>query len=229
VISEFRLPVLGREEDAADAFATLALLHVGSDFAHRVLEDAARGLLTLGARDVKMGHEPTFYDEHGLDQQRAYQIICFMVGSDPRAFRAVATQAKLPQERQESCRGDYEQAQASWLQLLEPHLRNAPPKPSFLDRLLKRPAPVSDPPEARIDVNYGAAAGDLAPYRDVLKTVGLLEVVREFVVRNFMLPHRIAFEAKACGEPNAWWDSGGRRLTICYEVVQDFATLGLAK
>ena len=94
---------------------------------------------------------------------------------------------------------------------------------------MKRPAPVSDPPEARIDVNYGAAAGDLAPYRDVLKTVGLLEVVREFVVRNFMLPHRIAFEAKACGEPNAWWDSGGCRLTICYEVVQDFATLGLAK
>src|SRR3954453_16695765 len=31
VISEFQLPVIGREEDAADAFATLALLHVGSD------------------------------------------------------------------------------------------------------------------------------------------------------------------------------------------------------
>ena len=229
VISEFQLPVLGREEDAADAFATLALLHVGSDFAHRVLEDAARGLLTLGARDVKMGREPVFYDEHGLDQQRAYQIVCFMVGSDPRGFRTIATQAKLPQERQESCRGDYEQAQASWLQLLEPHLRSAPPKPSFLDRLLKRPAPVSDPPEARIDVNYGAASGDLAPYRDVLKTVGLLEVVREFVVRNFTLPRRITFEAKACGEPNAWWDSRGRRLTLCYEVVQDFVSLGLAK
>src|SRR3954447_4721512 len=132
VISEFNLPVLGREEDAADAFATLALLYVGSDIAHRVLEDAARGLLTLAARDVKMGHEPTFYDEHGLDQQRAYQIICFMVGSDPKAFQAVALQAKLPQERQESCRGDYEQAQVSWLQLLEPHVRSAPPKPSFL-------------------------------------------------------------------------------------------------
>src|SRR5690349_24698059 len=108
VIGEFNLPVLGREEDAADAFATLALLYVGSDFAHRVLEDAARGLLTLAARDMKLGHEPAFYDEHGLDQQRAYQIVCFMVGSDPKAFRAVADQAKLPQERQDSCRGDYE-------------------------------------------------------------------------------------------------------------------------
>ena len=34
VISEFNLPVLGREEDAADSFATLALLHVGTDFTH---------------------------------------------------------------------------------------------------------------------------------------------------------------------------------------------------
>ena len=104
-----------------------------------------RGLLTVAARDVKPGYEPVFYDEHGLDQQRAYQIICFMVGSDPRGFRTIATQAKLPEERQKSCRGDYEQAQASWLQLLEPHLRSAPPKPSFLDRLLKRSAPVSGP------------------------------------------------------------------------------------
>src|SRR3954469_1446355 len=36
VISEFQLPVIGREEDAADALPTLALLHVGSAFAHRV-------------------------------------------------------------------------------------------------------------------------------------------------------------------------------------------------
>jgi Putative metallopeptidase len=152
-----------------------------------------------------------------------------MVGSDPVAFRAAASQAKLPQERQESCRGDYEQAQASWLQLLEPHLRSALPKPSFLDRLLKRPAPVAGPPETRIDVNYGAASGDLAPFRDMLKTVGLLEIVRDFVVRNFTLPRSVTFEAKTCGEPNAWWDPGARRLTICYEIIQDYVSLGLTK
>src|SRR4051794_18088900 len=31
VIATFDLPVLGREEDAADSFATLALLHVGTE------------------------------------------------------------------------------------------------------------------------------------------------------------------------------------------------------
>src|SRR5215210_6901067 len=50
---------LGREEDAADSFATLALLHVGTDFTHRVLVDAARGLLLIGERDARMGVQPT--------------------------------------------------------------------------------------------------------------------------------------------------------------------------
>src|SRR3954447_6610866 len=96
VISEFNLPVLGREEDAADSFATLALLHVGTDFTHRVLVDAARGLLLIGEREMRMGVAPAFYDEHGLDQQRAYTIVCLMVGSNPAAFRDLAQRANLP-------------------------------------------------------------------------------------------------------------------------------------
>src|SRR5262249_54143643 len=37
VIGTFHLPVLGKEEDAADTFATLAMLHVGTDYAQGVL------------------------------------------------------------------------------------------------------------------------------------------------------------------------------------------------
>ena len=189
-MSEFNLPVLGREEDAADSFAALALLHIGTDFAHRVLEDAARGLIVMGARRTTLGHEPLFYDEHGLDQQRAYQIICFMVGSDPGGFRAIAAEAKLPPERQESCGADYDQARASWAQLLEPHFRTAPPRPSFLDRLLNRPPPPPGQPEPRIDVDYADAAGDLARYRDALAAAGLLEALKDFAARNLAFPHR---------------------------------------
>jgi hypothetical protein len=52
VVSEFNLPVLGREEDAVDAFGTLALLHVGTDFAHAVLVDAAKGLMLMAEHDA---------------------------------------------------------------------------------------------------------------------------------------------------------------------------------
>jgi hypothetical protein len=61
VVSEFNLPVLGREEDAVDAFATFALLHVGTDFTHGVLVDSAHGLMLIGERDARMGVAPAFY------------------------------------------------------------------------------------------------------------------------------------------------------------------------
>ena len=31
-----------------------------------------------------------YYDEHGLDWQRAYQIVCLMVGSNPDQFGQLA-------------------------------------------------------------------------------------------------------------------------------------------
>src|ERR1041385_5551392 len=41
-VTEMGLPVLGREEDAADTFATLALIKMGSEFSHGVLIQAAK-------------------------------------------------------------------------------------------------------------------------------------------------------------------------------------------
>ena len=41
-VQELRIPVLGREEDAADDFAILRLLKARSDMPHRVLVEAAR-------------------------------------------------------------------------------------------------------------------------------------------------------------------------------------------
>ena len=41
-------------------------------------------------RDRKEGETPDYYGRHGLNEQRAYQIVCLMVGSDPVKFKAVA-------------------------------------------------------------------------------------------------------------------------------------------
>jgi putative metallopeptidase DUF4344 len=50
-ISEMHLPVLGREEDAADTFAALRLLQIGTDFSRRSLADAAKGWFLNDRRD----------------------------------------------------------------------------------------------------------------------------------------------------------------------------------
>ena len=80
LINEMNMPVLGREEDAADSFAIVTALNMGSRFSERVLIEAAKGLVLSSKRDKKQGNALEFYDEHGLDLQRAYNVVCFMFG-----------------------------------------------------------------------------------------------------------------------------------------------------
>lgn len=72
-IQEMGLPVLGREEDAADSYAVIAMLKVGTDASHNVLVQATKGWFLSAERDQKEGAPLAFYDEHGMDKQRAYE------------------------------------------------------------------------------------------------------------------------------------------------------------
>jgi len=100
-ITQMGLPVLGRMEDAADTYATLRLIRSGSNFSRRVLTEAAEGWFMADRRDQKAGDKVAYYDDHGLNQQRAYQIVCLMVGSDDQNFKDLAKETKLPEERQD--------------------------------------------------------------------------------------------------------------------------------
>ena len=192
-IQEMGLPVLGREEDAADTFATVRLLRVGAAVTHNVLVAAAKGWFLAAERDEKEGTPLAFYDEHGLDRQRAYNIICLMVGSDPEAFSDLATQAKMPEARQATCAGDYSNAVWSWHQVLKSHLR----------------AP--DQPKQKIVVAYGPAGGypDAA---EALRAIGMLEILAEHEASSFIWRRPITFEARSCGQPDLHWDLQTQRL-----------------
>jgi hypothetical protein len=206
-ITQMGLPVLGRMEDAADTFAALRLIRIGSDFSHRVLTQAAQGWFMADRRDRNTGDRVAFYDEHQLNQQRAYQIVCLMVGSDPDKFKDLAAETKLPEDRQESCLGDFSNAAYSWDLLLKPHLR----------------AP--DQPKTKIDVVYGPAEGRNAHAKQVLSSVRLLEVVAEHLADQYAWPAPFTLEMASCGFPNGRWDLPTRKLTLCYELATDFADL----
>lgn len=215
VISEFGLPVLGREEDAADNFATLTLVQIGGAFAHQVVVDAAYGLLVMGRNEGVPTDPVQFYDDHGLGGQRAAQIICLIYGSDPTAFAGLATRARLPDDRRESCVGDFMQMSDTWRQLLEPHAGRA--RQSLWQRLFRRTR--ESGPSAIMPVSYGDAPEALKPIRSFLVRIGLLETVRDYAINNFAFAPGIRLEAKSCGEPNASWDAPERRLVLCYELV----------
>ena len=206
-ISEMDLPVLGKEEDAADSFAATRLIRIGSEFTSRVLTEAAEGWFMDDRRDRKEGNSVPYYDVHGLDQVRAYQIVCFMVGADKEKFKDLANETKLPEDRQDLCARDYGKAASSWAAVLKPYLR----------------AP--DRPETKIDVTYGDGTGRLATAAEVFRSVKMLEIVSEHQSDLLLWPAPFTLEMQSCGFVNARWDPETRKLTLCYELATDFAEL----
>ena len=63
---------------------------MANSFADRVVVNAARGWFLSDQRDRKEGIPSPFYDEHGIDVQRAYQIVCLLVGGQPDKFAGLA-------------------------------------------------------------------------------------------------------------------------------------------
>ncbi len=206
-VTEMGLPVLGREEDAADAFATLALLKMGSELSSGVLVQAAKGWFLSAERDERKGNRLAFYDEHGLDRQRAYQIVCLMVGSDPEKFKELADLARMPEERQETCQGDYSNATYSWDLVLKSHRRTA------------------DQPKATIRTVYGEDKSGLDVNARSFRALRLLESVAERAAEEFVWRKPFALELQSCGSPGAHWDLLSHRLIVCYEMAEEFVQL----
>ena len=206
-IDEMKLPVLGREEDEADAFAALRLLRIGSDFSQRVLAEASKNWFLAARRDQETGAEPVYYGEHSLGEQRAFHVVCLMVGSDPSRFKSLADKAEMPPERQETCRKDYGKISRSWDAVLEPH-RRAP-----------------DQPQTRIYVVYSDAPENLAGLAGGFRAVRILETVAQRSAADFAWPAPFTIEMRSCGRPDAAWSEENRTLRICYELAFDFAQL----
>ena len=205
-IQEMGLYVLGREEDAADSYAVTTLLKTGTDVSHNMLIYAAEGWFLSALRDQKENIPLAFYDEHGMDKQRAYQIICLMVGSDPDAFSDLANLAKMPEDRQQSCAGDYSNAIWSWQTALKPHLR----------------AP--DAPKQKLTINYGAA-GDYPDIAAAMRASGALEIVAETEAARYVWRRPMRFDVKSCGQPDLHWDLQTQTILVCYEMAEDFGQL----
>lgn len=122
-VDAFDLPVLGREEDAADAVATVFLTRAvtnGREYAF----DAARFFNALSARQRHLA-AADFFDEHSLDKQRAYSIVCLIAGSSKQAYDDVAKLRILSPERQQRCPAEYEQKVTAVENLLKPHARTS--------------------------------------------------------------------------------------------------------
>lgn len=123
VINLYALPVLGREEDAADQIATFLLIVMAG---HR--PEVAK-YWTVGAHWF-FSKRPLFFarghfaDEHSVNPQRQFNIACWIYGSDPNRYLQLAHYAKLPNSRAQRCPGEYKQMLNAAKQMLSPHLKH---------------------------------------------------------------------------------------------------------
>lgn len=126
------LPITGREEDAADQLAVL-LLSDGSDDSETALIGAAEAFARWSA-DIDDADEETFADEHALDLQRLYNILCWSYGRDPDAYADFVNDGLLPESRAEGCADEFTRIETAWNRLLEGHI---------VDTTTSRPEPPS--------------------------------------------------------------------------------------
>src|SRR5215472_16616496 len=120
----FGVPIFGREEDAADNFATYIMLQFGREQARRLIGGAAwawRAYLGDYTRNPAM---PTrlaaFATDHGLPQERFYNLVCLALGANSQEFADFAS--FLPPTRTPRCSHEYQTLLRAFRREIRPHL-----------------------------------------------------------------------------------------------------------
>src|SRR6185369_15585938 len=65
-----------------------------------------------------------FADEHSLDAQRFYNLLCWVYGHNEKKYAYLVNKGFLPKERAAGCAVEYEKISKSWGRLLDPYLKN---------------------------------------------------------------------------------------------------------
>jgi hypothetical protein len=121
LIHNFELPVLGREEDAADGVATALLLLASEGSVYAA--DAAEFWLNFSGRQ-NPPQLAEYADNHSFDRQRADNILCWIGGAEEELLVAFVENEVLPESRAVSCPGEWELLRRSVEQVMEPHLQH---------------------------------------------------------------------------------------------------------
>ena len=103
VFDLFKVPVIGREEDAADQFSGYIMLMLGKEVAQRTLPGAAY----FWSATADAVSKSDFADVHGTSLQRSYNYLCMAYGAYPDEFKYLIDDNLLPNTRAVLCDHDY--------------------------------------------------------------------------------------------------------------------------
>jgi hypothetical protein len=132
IFDMLKIPLFGREEDAADAIASYVMLEVGKSSARRLLAGTAHVWRAWELDKQKRGTRrfEDYSDEHGTDAQRFYNALCIAHGSDQTGGTHVFKDLSelLPQDadgsgRRGRCAREYQQAKYAFNRLIMPYVK----------------------------------------------------------------------------------------------------------
>jgi hypothetical protein len=122
VFNMLQIPVLGREEDAADQFAAYVMLRLSKDEARRlILGSAYHHSLQMPGQKITIPVQ-LLSNEHSTPAQRAFNILCIGYGADDKLFADVVEKNFLPKERAEVCAREYDDINFAMTTLIGPHI-----------------------------------------------------------------------------------------------------------
>lgn len=123
VFDMLKVPVFGREEDAADQFSAYVLLQFAPADAQRLI----RGVAFLGAKEAKEAQQKApeikvFADAHGLPAQRYFNLLCMAYGFDSKAYAEAISRGQLTEDRAEGCADEYAALERAFNKLIRPYV-----------------------------------------------------------------------------------------------------------
>ena len=125
---QYHMPLLGPEEDSADAVAVYSMMQFGPKFSRAAIGGVAYMYARKAKEQAKTFEKEDLAEEHPLTQARFYTLLCFAYGGQPKNFAMVVDQGYLPKWRAENCDGDYERIKYAVETLFRPHMDQAKAK-----------------------------------------------------------------------------------------------------
>lgn len=187
LIHELDLPAVGREEDAADELATILAVQALDDRGVELALTAAHWFNLMGSEQIELSKLP-FWDEHGLDKQRYFKILCLLYGSTPTRTESIISPL-VPYTRLRSAQERYPKKLQHWDRLLAAH---------------RKPPGTIKPHAVYPDAHYprnltfqsDAPAGQLQPVGELLRVRGFQSLI-QMLNNRFLLPKDLVVNYRA--------------------------------
>ncbi len=118
LIDGYELPITANEEDAADRCSSyICIEELGETGVQSII--AAAEFFAIQSKSSKKDSR-MMADEHLLNEQRFFNSLCMIYGSDPQKYGGIVENGLLPKARAVRCPKEYRRTATSWQNLLSP-------------------------------------------------------------------------------------------------------------